>query len=87
MFALFLVIIVVLFGFGFLSSVWWVAAASVVVVATTAQYGRRGEGGGWDRDGGSGPGERQHHEKGRYRPRQRARWRRAARRDDGERRR
>ncbi|MFM9442848.1 hypothetical protein [Streptomyces acidiscabies] len=81
MFALFLIVIVVLFGFGFLSSVWWVAAASVVLVAAVVQYGRRGEGGGWDRGGGLGPGEHEDHPKRRYRPRLRALWRHAARRD------
>lgn len=81
MFALLLILIVVLFGFGFLSPVWWVAASSVVLVFGAAQYGRRGEGGGWDRGGGSDLREYQDYRNRRYRPRHRARWRRKALRD------
>ncbi|MFF4257005.1 hypothetical protein ACFY1L_38060 [Streptomyces sp. NPDC001663] len=57
MFVFLLVLIVVLFGFGFLYPICWVAAASAVLVFGAIQYGRRGEGGGWDRGGGSDPGE------------------------------
>ncbi|MFF4356337.1 hypothetical protein [Streptomyces sp. NPDC001604] len=78
MFVLLLILIVVLFGFGFLHPIWWAAAASVVLVFGAAQYGRRGEGGGWDRGGSSGPGEYWDH---RDRRRHRARWRRKVRRD------
>ena len=81
MFALLLILIVVLFGFGFLSPVWWVVAASVVLVFGAIQYGRRGEGGGWDRGGSSDLREHQDHRKRRYRPRHRERWKREARRD------
>ncbi|MFE7170259.1 hypothetical protein [Streptomyces sp. NPDC057616] len=81
MFALLLIVVVVLFGFGFFSPVWWVAAASVVLVFGAIQYGRRGEGGGWDRGGSSDLREHQDYRKRRYRPPHRARCRREARRD------
>ncbi|MFF4503886.1 hypothetical protein [Streptomyces sp. NPDC001401] len=75
MFVFLLVLIAVLLGFGFLHPIWWVAAASAVLVFGAVQYGRRGEGGGWDRGGGSDPGEH------RDRRTHRARWRREVRRD------
>ncbi|MFF7050513.1 hypothetical protein ACFY94_19320 [Streptomyces griseorubiginosus] len=81
MFALFLILVAVLSGFGFLSPLWWVVAVSVVLVFGAIQYGRRGEGGGWDRGGSSGLREHQDHRKRRYRPRHRERWRRDGRRD------
>lgn len=81
MFALLLILIAVLSGFGFLSPLWWVFAASVVLVFVAIQYGRRGEGGGWDRGGSSDLREHQDHRKRRYRPRRRARWKREARPD------
>jgi hypothetical protein len=82
-FVLLLVLVVILFGFGFLHPVWWVAATSLVLVFGAAQYGRRGEGGGWDRGGSPDPGK--------YRDlwdrrRHRARWRREVRRDSEHRR-
>ncbi|MGW2572056.1 hypothetical protein [Streptomyces sp. NPDC001537] len=81
MFALLLILLVVLSGFGFLSPAWWVAVGSVVLVVGAIQYGRRGEGGGWDRGGSSDLREHQDHRRRRYRPRYRARWRREAPRD------
>ncbi|MFF7881262.1 hypothetical protein ACH40F_06655 [Streptomyces sp. NPDC020794] len=48
MFVSLLNLLVALFGFsfGFLRPIWWVAAA--VLVFGAAQYGRRGDDGGWD---------------------------------------
>lgn len=83
MFVLLLVLFVILFGFGFLHPIWWVAAASAVLVFGAAQYGRRGEGGGWDRGGGSDPGG---YREFWDRRRLRARWRRKVRRDSEHRR-
>ncbi|MFI6566161.1 hypothetical protein [Streptomyces sp. NPDC050534] len=80
MFALLLILIVVLFGFGFLSPIWWAAAAVIVLVFCAAQYWRRGEGGGWDRGGSPDVRQYQDCRKRRYRPRHRAPWRREARR-------
>ncbi|MCX4457973.1 hypothetical protein OG585_36110 [Streptomyces sp. NBC_01340] len=54
MFVLLLILIVVLFGLGFLSPLWWVAAGVLVFGAT--RYGR-GDGGGWIRGDGSDLGE------------------------------
>lgn len=83
MFVLLLVLVVILFGFGFLHPVWWVAAASVALVFGAAQYGRRGEGGGWDSGGSSDPGE----DRGFWDRRRRwAQWRREVRRDSENRR-
>lgn len=71
MFVLLLCLIVVLFGLGFLSPVWWVAVA--VLVFAAVQYGRRGEGGGWDRGGRSELGEYGDHEERRDRQERRSR--------------
>ncbi|MDX3380645.1 hypothetical protein PV682_04170 [Streptomyces niveiscabiei] len=54
MFVLLLVLIAVLFGFGFLHPIWWVAAA--VLVYGAIRQGRD-HGGGLTRGGGSGPGD------------------------------
>ncbi|MCZ4509077.1 hypothetical protein O3Q52_12850 [Streptomyces sp. ActVer] len=87
MFALLLVLILVLFGLGFLDPVWWVAAA--VLVFGAAHYSR-------DRGGSPGRGnrsdlgdyrgyeqrrDRQDRWDRRYTRRHRARWRREERRD------
>ena len=81
-----LILIVVLFGLGFLHPLWWVAAAVLVFAAT-----RRGRGGGgWIRGDGSDLGEYRDYENRRdrqdrwdrrYSRRHRARWRREDRRD------
>jgi protein-S-isoprenylcysteine O-methyltransferase Ste14 len=83
-FVLLLILIVVLFGFGFLNPIWWVAAAVLVYGAT--RYGRdRGEGRG--RSGSSDLGDyrdyrdRRERWDRRYSRRNRARWRCEGRRD------
>ncbi len=81
MFPLLLILVAVLSGFGVLGPFWWVVAASVVLVFGAIPYGRRGEGGGWDRGGSSDLREHQDHRKRRYRPRHRARRKREARPD------
>jgi hypothetical protein len=53
-FVLLLILIAVLFGFGFLQPIWWVAAAVLVYGAT--RHGR-GRGGGRSRSGGSDLGD------------------------------
>ncbi|WP_406334911.1 hypothetical protein [Streptomyces sp. NBC_00203] len=87
MFVLLLILIVVLFGLGFLHPLWWVAAAVMVFGAT--RYGRD-RGGGWIRGDGSDFGEYRDYEKRRdsqdrwdrrYSRQYRARWRREDRRD------
>ncbi|MCX5328405.1 MULTISPECIES: hypothetical protein [unclassified Streptomyces] len=87
MFVSLLILIVVLFGLGFLSPVWWVAAA-VLVFSATRHGGDRG--GGWIRSDGSDLGDyrdyehrrdRQDRWDRRYSRRNRARWRREDRRD------
>ncbi|MGA5448248.1 hypothetical protein ACPCVO_16515 [Streptomyces umbrinus] len=87
MFVLLLVLIVVLFGLGFLDPIWWVAAA--VLVFGAARYGRD-HGGGPGRRNGSDLGDyrvyeqrrdRQDRWDRRYTRRHRARWRREERRD------
>ncbi|MEV7341152.1 hypothetical protein [Streptomyces sp. NPDC093544] len=87
MFVLLLILIVALFGFGFLNPIWWVAAA--VLVFGVTRYGRD-RGGGWGRGGGSDFGEygdyrnrreRQDRWERRYTRQHRARWRREDRRD------
>ncbi|MDV9168846.1 hypothetical protein R6V09_01630 [Streptomyces sp. W16] len=86
MFVLLLILIVVLFGLGFLNPLWWVAAAVLVFAAT--RHGRGG--GGWIRGDGSDLGEYRDYENRRdrqdrwdrrYSRRHRARWRREDRRD------
>jgi hypothetical protein len=89
-FVLLLVLIVVLFGLGFLNPLWWVAAAVLLFGAT--RYGRD-RGGGWIRDDGSDLGDhqddrgyqecrdRQDRWDRRYSRQNRARWRREDRRD------
>jgi hypothetical protein len=86
-FVLLLILIVVLFGLGFLSPLWWVAAGVLVFGAT--RYGR-GDGGGWIRGDGSDLGEYRDYENHRdrqdrwdrrYSRQYRARWRREDRRD------
>ena len=87
MFVLLLVLIVVLFGLGFLDPVWWVAAA--VLVFGAAHYSRD-RGGGLGRSDRSDLGDyrvyeqrrdRQDRWDRRYTRRHRARWRREDRRD------
>ncbi|MFF1741031.1 hypothetical protein [Streptomyces mirabilis] len=87
MFVLLLILIVVLFGLGFLSPLWWVAAGVLVFGAT--RYGR-GDVGGWIRGDGSDLGEYRDYENRRdrqdrwdrrYSRQYRARWRREDRRD------
>lgn len=84
MFVLLLVLIVVLFGLGFLNPLWWVAAAVLLFGAT--RYGRD-RGGGWIRGDGSDLGdyrdyqERRDRQDRRYSRQNRARWRREDRRD------
>ncbi|MFE7170265.1 hypothetical protein [Streptomyces sp. NPDC057616] len=92
MFVLLMILIAVLFGFGFLHPIWWVAAAVLVYGAT--RYGRD-RGGGRSR-GGSDLGnfrqprdyrdyrerrDRQERWDRRYSRQNRARWRREERRD------
>ncbi|MCX4977983.1 hypothetical protein [Streptomyces sp. NBC_00620] len=84
MFVLLLILIVVLFGLGFLNPIWWVAAA--VLVFGVTRYGRDRRGG-WGRGGASEYGEyrdrreRQDRWDRRYSRQHRARWRREDRRD------
>ncbi|MCT9079167.1 hypothetical protein [Streptomyces fulvoviolaceus] len=87
MFVLLLILIVALFGLGFLDPLWWVAAAVLVFGAT--RYGRD-RGGGWIRRDGSDLGEYRDYENRRdrqdrwdrrYSRQHRARWRREDRRD------
>ncbi|MFI1969771.1 hypothetical protein BLA24_17015 [Streptomyces cinnamoneus] len=87
MFVLLLILIVVLFGLGFFSPIWWVAAA--VLVFGVTRHGRA-RGGGWIHDDGSGLGnyrdyqarrDRQDRWDRRYSRQHRARWRREDRRD------
>ncbi|WP_373431231.1 hypothetical protein [Streptomyces turgidiscabies] len=87
MFVLLLILIVVLFGLGFINSFWWVAAAVLVYGAT--RHDRDG-GGGWIRSDGSDLGnyrdyenrrDRQDRWNRRYSRRNRARWKREDRRD------
>ena len=87
MFVLLLILIAVLFGFGFLQPIWWVAAAVLVYGAT--RYGRD-RGGGRSRSGPSDLGDyRDYRERRdrrerwdrRYSRQNRARWRREDRRD------
>ncbi|MGW1535573.1 hypothetical protein [Streptomyces aureus] len=87
MFVLLLLLIVVLFGLGFLNSLWWVAAAVLIFCAT--RYGRD-RGGGWIRgDGSDLKGYRDYEQRRdrqdrwdrRYSRQNRARWRREDRRD------
>lgn len=87
MFVLLLILIVVLFGVGFINPLWWVAAA--VLVYGVTRHGR-GLGGGRIRDGGSELGDyRDYRERRdrrerwdrRYSRQNRARWRREDRRD------
>ena len=54
MFVLLLILLAVLFGFGFLHPIWWVAAAVLAYGAT--RHGR-GHGGGLSRGGGSDLGD------------------------------
>ncbi|MFD5080009.1 hypothetical protein [Streptomyces sp. NPDC058371] len=84
---LLLLLIVVLFGLGFLNPIWWVAAAVLVLVAGRS---RRDRGSGWGRRDGSDMREyrdyearrdRQDRWDRRYSRRHRARWRREDRRD------
>ncbi|MFF4732512.1 hydrophobic protein [Streptomyces mirabilis] len=46
MFVSLLILLMALFGFGFLRPIWWVAA--IVLTFGAAQYGRGGDDGGWD---------------------------------------
>ncbi|MDO0937632.1 hypothetical protein QQY66_40105 [Streptomyces sp. DG2A-72] len=87
MFIVLLILIMVLFGLGFLDPIWWVAAAVLVFGAT--RYGRD-RGGGRGRSGRSELGDyrdyqerrdRQDRWDRRYRRQHRARWRREDRRD------
>lgn len=87
MFFLLLALVVVLFGLGFLNSLWWVAAAVLVFGAT--RHGRD-RGGGRIRGDGSDLGDYRDYERrrdrqdrwdSRYSRRNRARWRREDRRD------
>ncbi|MFC8095715.1 hypothetical protein [Streptomyces sp. NPDC057301] len=87
MFVLLLILIAVLFGFGFLDPIWWVAAAVLVYGATRHA---RGRGGGRSRGGSSDLGDyrdyrerrvRQERWDRRYSRQNRARWRREDRRD------
>ncbi|WP_369171263.1 hypothetical protein AB5J49_26665 [Streptomyces sp. R28] len=87
MFVLLLILIVVLFGLGFLHPIWWVAAAVLVFGAT--RHGRD-RGGGWIHGDGSDLGDyrdyqdrrdRQDRWDRRYSRQNRARWRREDRRD------
>jgi hypothetical protein len=87
---LLLILIVVLFGLGFLHPLWWVAAAVLLFGAT--RYGRD-RGGGWIRGDGSDLGDyrdyrdyqerrdRQDRWARRYSRQNRARWRREDRQD------
>ncbi|MFC7262381.1 MULTISPECIES: hypothetical protein [Streptomyces] len=85
MFALLLILVLVLFGVGFLNPIWWVVAA--VLVFGTTRYGR---GGGGSRGRSSDLGQyrdyqerrdRQERWDRRYSRQHRARWRREDRRD------
>ncbi|MFF1444287.1 hypothetical protein [Streptomyces sp. NPDC058295] len=87
MFVLLVILIVALFGLGFLHPLWWVAAAVLLFGAT--RYGRD-RGGGWIRgDGSDLEGYRAYQERRdrqdrwdrRYSRRNRARWRREDRQD------
>ncbi|MGX1907994.1 hypothetical protein ACWIID_03905 [Streptomyces phaeochromogenes] len=87
MFVLLAILIVVLFGLGFMNPIWWVAAA--VLVYGAARHGRD-RGGGGIRGDGSDLGDyrdyehrrdRQDRWNRRYSRRHRARWRREDRRD------
>ncbi|MFF1765954.1 hypothetical protein [Streptomyces sp. NPDC058249] len=84
MFVLLLILIVVLFGLGFINPIWWVAAAVLLFGAT--RYGRD-RGGGWIRGDRSDLGdyrdyqERRDRQDRRYSRQHRARWRREDRRD------
>ncbi|MFE1028041.1 hypothetical protein ACFW5I_26315 [Streptomyces sp. NPDC058818] len=89
MFALLLILLVVLFGLGFLNPIWWMAAA---VLAYGITRGRPDRGDGPGRSGGSGPGgyrdyrerrNRQERWDRRYSRQNRARWRNEDRRDHG----
>ncbi|SEC88986.1 hypothetical protein SAMN05216482_5031 [Streptomyces sp. PAN_FS17] len=86
-FVLLLILILILFGSGFLNPLWWWVAAVLVLGAT--RHGRD-RGGGWIRGDGSDAGDyrdyehrrdRQDRWDRRYSRRHRARWRRADRRD------
>jgi hypothetical protein len=86
-FVLLLVLILILFGSGFLNPLWWWVAAVLVFGATRHGPDR---GGGWIRGDGSDVGpyrdyehrrDRQEHWDRRYSRRHRARWRREDRRD------
>ncbi|MFF8532955.1 hypothetical protein ACF07B_13505 [Streptomyces sp. NPDC015532] len=88
MFVLLLILIMVLFGLGFLNPPWWVPAA--VLIFGVTGYGRDRHGGGWIRGDGSDLGEYRDYESrrdrqdrwdGRYSRRYRARRRREDRRD------
>ena len=87
MFVLLLILIVALFGFGFLNPIWWVAAA--VLVYGVTRHGRD-RGGGRSRYGSSDLGDYRDYQEGRirqerwdrrYSRQNRARWRREDRRD------
>ncbi|MEU2621048.1 hypothetical protein ABZ642_23400 [Streptomyces sp. NPDC007157] len=88
MFVLLLVLIVVLFGLGFLHPLWWVAAA--VLIFGFTRYGRGRGGGRIDGDGSDLGDYRDYRERRdrqdrwdrRYSRQNRARWRREDRRDD-----
>ncbi|MFD3836397.1 hypothetical protein ACFWWC_09055 [Streptomyces sp. NPDC058642] len=87
MFALLLVLVVVLFGLGFLNPLWWVAAAVLVFSAT--RHGRDRGGGRIRGDGSDLEDYRDYQERRdrqnrwdrRYSRQSRARWRREDRRD------
>ncbi|MCK8434264.1 hypothetical protein G3I77_14895 [Streptomyces sp. D2-8] len=87
MFVLLLILIVALFGFGFLNPIWWVAGA--VLVYGVTRHGRD-RGGGRSRNGSSDLGDYRDYQElrdrrerwdRRYSRQNRARWRREDRRD------
>ncbi|MEV6551768.1 hypothetical protein AB0M57_24065 [Streptomyces sp. NPDC051597] len=84
MFVLVFILLVTLFGLGFLNALWWWAAAALVFALV--HYGRGGTGG-WLRGNDAGYGEyrdyrdRQDRWDRRYRHQRRGRWMRQDRRD------
>lgn len=80
------ILVLVLFGLGFLNPLWWVAAT--VLVFALVGPGRRGRGRGHDSDYGEYKDQRDREDRWerRYRRQRRGRWNRQDRRDRGHRR-